>query len=207
MASVALAGPPRVNDKLQTCPTTVYKSGLGTLVDRDSEVAFFCQTPDASLDQGVGLSRDISDPATHHFAERNGFREYFSNTQCLVCIRVRVPGRVGAGRVLEISFDLSCESQLPLVLIVNKQILPHTHALQHEKTQKNVENSSDRTVARNGRMTTRSCGRTASDHSTSSLRTLKPQSHLPCARLVGVRPAQARRARELPKPAEYVRGR
>jgi hypothetical protein len=95
MASVALAGAPRVNDNLQTCPT-VYKSG--TLVEVTPR-AFFCQTPDASLDHGVGLSRDISDPATHHFAKRNGFRESFSNTQCLVCI---------SARVLEISFDLSC---------------------------------------------------------------------------------------------------
>jgi hypothetical protein len=53
---------------------------------------------DASLSHGVCLSRDISDPATHHFAKRNGFRESFSNTRCMVCI---------SGRVLEISFDLS----------------------------------------------------------------------------------------------------
>ena len=90
MASVALAGPPRVNDNLQTCPT-VYKSG--TLVQCTGQ-AFFCQTPDASLNHGVGLSRDTSDPATHHFAKRNGSRDSFSNMQCLVCI---------SGRVLEIS--------------------------------------------------------------------------------------------------------
>jgi hypothetical protein len=99
MASVALAGPPRVNDKLQsrvqTCPT-VYKSA--TLVEVAPR-AFFCQTPDASLDHGVGLSRDISHPATHHFAKCNGFRESFFNTQCLVCF---------SGRVLEISFASSC---------------------------------------------------------------------------------------------------
>jgi hypothetical protein len=95
MASVALAGPPRVNDKLQTCPT-VYKSG--TLVELALR-AFFCQTPDASLNYGVGLSRDISYPATHRFAKHNGFRESFSNTQCLVCF---------SGSVLEISFALSC---------------------------------------------------------------------------------------------------
>ncbi len=64
MASVALAGPPRVNDNLQTC-STVYKSG--TLVEAPRE--FFCQTPDASLDHWLGLSRDMSDPATHHFAK------------------------------------------------------------------------------------------------------------------------------------------
>jgi hypothetical protein len=56
MASVALADPPRVNDKLQTCPT-VYNSG--TLVESTLPV-FFCIIPDASLDHGVGLSRDIS---------------------------------------------------------------------------------------------------------------------------------------------------
>jgi hypothetical protein len=56
MASVPLAGRPRVHDKLQTC-TTVYKSG--TLVEL-APLAFFCQTPDASLDHGVGFSRDIS---------------------------------------------------------------------------------------------------------------------------------------------------
>ena len=93
MASVALAGPPRVNDKLQTCPT-VYKSG--TLVELAPQ-AFFCQTPDASLNHGVGLSRDTSDPATHHFAKRNGSRESFSNTQCLVCF---------SGSVLEIRVRL-----------------------------------------------------------------------------------------------------
>ncbi len=82
MMSFARAGPPRVNDKLQTCPT-VYKSG--TLVEL-APLAFFCQSPDAWLNHGVGLSRDISDPATHHFTKRNGFREPFSNTQCLVCI-------------------------------------------------------------------------------------------------------------------------
>ena len=82
MASVALAGRPRVNDNLQTCPT-VYKSG--TLVEL-APLAFFCQSPDASLNHGLGLSRDISNPTTHRFAKRNGFRESFSNTQCLVCI-------------------------------------------------------------------------------------------------------------------------
>ncbi len=67
MASVALAGPPRVNDKLQTCPT-VYKSR--TLVE-SSPRAFFCQTPDASLDHGVGLSRDISDPGPQRIILQN----------------------------------------------------------------------------------------------------------------------------------------
>ena len=95
MASVALAGPPRVDDNLQTGPT-VYKSG--TLVE-STLPAFFCQTPDASLNHWLGLSRDISDPTTPRFAKRNGFRESFSNTQCLVCI---------SGSVLEISFALSC---------------------------------------------------------------------------------------------------
>ena len=97
MASVALAGPPRVNDKLQTCPT-VYK--CGTLVELAPQ-AFFCQTPDASLNHGVGLSRDISYPATHRFAKHNGSRESFSNTQCVVCF---------SGSVLEISFASSCAS-------------------------------------------------------------------------------------------------
>ena len=82
MASVALAGPPRVNDNLQTGPT-VYKSG--TLVEAPLR-AFFCQSPDASLNPWLGLSRDISDPTTPRFAKRNRFRESFSNTQCLVCI-------------------------------------------------------------------------------------------------------------------------
>ena len=80
--SVALAGPLRVNDNLQTGPT-VYKSG--TLVEVAPR-AFFCQSPDASPNHWLGLSRDISDPTTHRFAKRNGFRESFSNTQCLVCI-------------------------------------------------------------------------------------------------------------------------
>ena len=93
MASVALAGRPRVNDNLQTGPT-VYKSG--TLVEGPPR-AFFCQSPDASLNHGLGLSRDISDTTTHRFAKRNGFRESFSYTQCLVCI---------SGSVLEISFAL-----------------------------------------------------------------------------------------------------
>jgi hypothetical protein len=91
MASVALAGPPRVNDNLQTCPT-VYKSG--TLVE-SSPLAFFCQTPDSSLDHGVGLSRDIPDPATHQFAKLNGFRESFSNTQCLPVLGVLLGTRFG----------------------------------------------------------------------------------------------------------------
>ena len=82
MASVALAGPPRVDDNLQTGPT-VYKSG--TLVE-STLPAFFCQTPDASLNHGLGLSRDISDPTTHRFAKRNGYRESFSNTEFLVCV-------------------------------------------------------------------------------------------------------------------------
>ncbi len=84
MASVALAGPPRVNERLQTCPR-VYKSG--TLVQCTGQ-AFFCQTVIASFRALAGLSRDISDPATHHFAKRNagGFRELFSNTQWLMCI-------------------------------------------------------------------------------------------------------------------------
>ena len=55
MESVALAGPLRVNDNLQACPT-VYKSGM--LVE-GRPLAFFCQTPDASLDHWLGLSRDI----------------------------------------------------------------------------------------------------------------------------------------------------
>ncbi len=80
MESVALAGPPRVFDNLQTCPT-VYKSGA--LIE-STLPAFFCQTPDASLDHGPLTW--YFDPAKHHFAIRNGFRELFSNKQCLVCI-------------------------------------------------------------------------------------------------------------------------
>ena len=80
MASVALAGRPRVNDNLQTRPT-VYKSG--TLVE-STLPAFFCQTPDASLNHWLGLSSHFIFP--HHFAKRNGSRKPFSNTQCLVCI-------------------------------------------------------------------------------------------------------------------------
>jgi hypothetical protein len=62
MASVALASPSIVNDNLQTCPT-VYKSGLGTLVEVAPRASrFFCQSPDASLDSdhGVGISRYTS---------------------------------------------------------------------------------------------------------------------------------------------------
>ncbi len=55
MAAVALAGPPRVNDKLQTCPT-VYKSG--TLVELAIS-ALFCNVSSLRLGHGMGLSRDI----------------------------------------------------------------------------------------------------------------------------------------------------
>ncbi len=63
MGSVDLAGPPRVNDNLQTCPT-VYKSG--TLVEVAPRAFSVCQSPDrdASLDHHdgvpVGISRYIS---------------------------------------------------------------------------------------------------------------------------------------------------
>jgi hypothetical protein len=93
MASVALAGPPRVSDNKQACPT-MYNSG--TLVESSSQV-FLCQFSDASLDHGLGISRDIS--AMHHFAKLNGsrFRKHFSNAQCFLCI---------SGSVLEITFAL-----------------------------------------------------------------------------------------------------
>ena len=55
MASVALAGPPRVNDNLQTGPT-VYKSGtLGQSTIR----AFFCNISSLHLGHWMGFSRDI----------------------------------------------------------------------------------------------------------------------------------------------------
>ena len=58
MASVALAGPPRVNDNLQTCPT-VYKSGTLVLV---TIPAFFCNISSLRLGHGMGPSRDVLIP-------------------------------------------------------------------------------------------------------------------------------------------------
>jgi hypothetical protein len=49
---------------------------------------------------GLGWASHVI--ALHHFAKCNGFRELCSNTQCLVCI---------SGRVLEISFALSCRDR------------------------------------------------------------------------------------------------
>jgi hypothetical protein len=64
MASVALAaasGPPRVNDKLQTCPT-VYKSGTLVLSTIPAS-RFFCNILSLQvrlgLGHGMGLSHDI----------------------------------------------------------------------------------------------------------------------------------------------------
>ncbi len=55
MASVALAGPLRVNDNLQTCPT-VYKSGTRVL---SIIPAFFCNIWSLCLGHVMGLSHDV----------------------------------------------------------------------------------------------------------------------------------------------------
>jgi hypothetical protein len=73
MASVALAGPLRVNDNLQTCPT-VYKSGMLLLV---TITAFFCNISWMSLGHTMGLSRDIGIPQHIVLQNATGSENFF----------------------------------------------------------------------------------------------------------------------------------
>jgi hypothetical protein len=109
----ALAGPPRVNDRLQTCHT-VYKSG--TLVEAPMIPAFFCNISSLRLGHWMGLSlalardiRRILHRRDDHFAKRNGFTELFHNTQCFVCFS-------GCVQVWEISFALPVSCSLPVTV-------------------------------------------------------------------------------------------
>ncbi len=80
MVSVALAGPLRVNDNLQTCPT-VYKSGTLVLV---TIPAFFCNILWLHLGHGMGPSCDVLIPQRIVLQNATGSENFFltRNASC-----------------------------------------------------------------------------------------------------------------------------
>ncbi len=97
IALVALAGPRKVNDNLQTCPT-VYQSGsCGTLVESTLPV-YFCNILLLHLGHRIGCSLNIWISPSIILQNATGSEIVFSSTQCCVSF---------SGCFLEISFALS----------------------------------------------------------------------------------------------------